>query len=276
MLFESKEELPVIKLLHASGAEALISPYGAHLLSWKTADGNEQLFLSDFSQYKNGAPIRGGVPIIFPQFGPGALPAHGFARIEEWMPSEIITGYEATSINFTLSENEFTQKIWDNKFTMDLEFSITEKSLYIVFTVQNTDSKPFEFTSALHTYFAIPDITKTSVSGLKSKQYIDKMKNAEKFIEDSSSLFISEEVDRIYIDAPNSVTLHADRDIKIEKMGFPDIVVWNPWITKSINMPDFGDEEYKNMICIETGAMAKPTSLLPGEIWDGSCLLTLK
>jgi glucose-6-phosphate 1-epimerase len=276
MKFSSKEELPVIKLKHSSGAEALISPYGAHLLSWKTADGKEQLFLSDSSQYQSGSPIRGGVPVIFPQFGPGTLPAHGFARIVEWSPSEIITGYEATSINFSLTDNEMTTEMWDNKFTLDLEFSITEQSLYMVFTVQNTDDKPFSFTCALHTYFAILDIEKTSVSGLKSIQYIDKMKNSERFTEESSALFISEETDRIYVDAPNSVIINANHEMKVEKMGFPDIVVWNPWIEKSKNMPDFGDEEYPGMICVETGVMAKPVLLLPGEIWDGSCLLTAK
>ncbi len=276
MTFLLKEELPVIKLTHSSGAEALISPYGAHLLSWKTADGIEQMFLSEKSQYSSGYPIRGGVPVIFPQFGPGALPAHGFARTTEWIPSEIITGYEATSINFTLSENEYTKQMWDNQFTLDLEFSITENSLYMVFTVQNNDIKPFQFTCALHTYFLISDIAKTSVSGLKSIHYIDKMKNSDIYKEEASTLFINEETDRIYIDAPDKVILHADDEVKIEKMGFPDIVVWNPWITKSKNMADFGNDEYPHMICVETGAMAKPITLLPGEIWDGSCLLSVK
>jgi glucose-6-phosphate 1-epimerase len=276
MTFVSKEELPVIKLTHSSGAEALISPYGAHVLSWKTADGIEQMFLSEQSQYSSGSPIRGGVPVIFPQFGPGALPAHGFARTALWTPSEIITGYEATSINFTLSDNESTIPMWDYRFTLDLEFSITENSLYMVFTVQNNDIKPFLFTCALHTYFLISDINKSSVSGLKSIEYIDKMKSSNIFKEEFNSLIINEEMDRIYIDAPNKVVLHADDDVTVEKMGFPDIVVWNPWIKKSKNMPDFGDDEYLHMICIEAGAMAKPISLIPGEIWDGSCLLSIK
>ena len=35
------------------------------------------------------------------------------------------------------------------------------------------------------------------------------------------------------------------QQIKIEKRGFPDAVLWNPWIAKSKGMADFGDEEYK-------------------------------
>ena len=35
------------------------------------------------------------------------------------------------------------------------------------------------------------------------------------------------------------------RAIQIEKEGFPDAVVWNPWIEKAAGMADFGDDEYK-------------------------------
>lgn len=35
------------------------------------------------------------------------------------------------------------------------------------------------------------------------------------------------------------------RAVTVEKEGFPDAVVWNPWIEKAAGMADFGDEEYK-------------------------------
>jgi len=34
-------------------------------------------------------------------------------------------------------------------------------------------------------------------------------------------------------------------------------------------MPDFGDEEYKNMLCVGAGAIEKPITLKPGEEWIG-------
>ena len=35
-------------------------------------------------------------------------------------------------------------------------------------------------------------------------------------------------------------------------------------------MPDFGDDEYPWMLCVETGVMARPTTLRPGEQWKGT------
>jgi glucose-6-phosphate 1-epimerase len=29
-------------------------------------------------------------------------------------------------------------------------------------------------------------------------------------------------------------------------------VVWNPWTAKAAAMPDFGDDEWPNMVCLET------------------------
>ena len=59
-------ELPCVKLTHPSGASALVYIYAAHLASWRTASGGEQLFVSSASAYGGGKAIRGGVPICWP------------------------------------------------------------------------------------------------------------------------------------------------------------------------------------------------------------------
>jgi D-hexose-6-phosphate mutarotase len=58
------------------------------------------------------------------------------------------------------------------------------------------------------------------------------------------------QVDRIYISAPDVLTLvdgAGGRTVTITKTGFPDAVVWNPWVTKAARMKDFGDEEYREV-----------------------------
>ena len=52
-------------------------------------------------------------------------------------------------------------------------------------------------------------------------------------------------------------------------------VVWNPWEKKSKAMVDFGDEEYKQMLCVNGAALESPIMLRPGEEWTGKLQLTV-
>ncbi len=81
--------------LPKSQASAEIYLYGATVTSWKAAGGSERLFLSSKAALDGSAAIRGGIPIVFPVFGPPSqhsdapevvktLDKHGFARIHDW------------------------------------------------------------------------------------------------------------------------------------------------------------------------------------------------
>lgn len=50
---------------------------------------------------------------------------------------------------------------------------------------------------------------------------------------------------------------------------FSPAVVWNPWEKKSRSMVDLGDEEYKQMLCVDAAAIERSISLKPGEEWTG-------
>ncbi|HEX6371728.1 MAG TPA: hypothetical protein VF006_22595, partial [Longimicrobium sp.] len=60
--------LPKLRLSHASGATAEVYLHGAHVASWVPAGGTEALFVSRAATFAPGKAIRGGVPVIFPQF----------------------------------------------------------------------------------------------------------------------------------------------------------------------------------------------------------------
>ncbi len=52
----------------------------------------------------------------------------------------------------------------------------------------------------------------------------------------------------------------------MEKRGSDVTVIWNPWIAKAHAMPDFGDDEWPRMVCIETcNAADHPVTLHPGH-----------
>src|SRR5499427_4845923 len=75
-------------VVSSQAAEAEIYLQGAHVARWTPRGQRPVLFLSSKSLFTPGMAIRGGVPVIFPWFGPRAEgkpgPAHGFARISEW------------------------------------------------------------------------------------------------------------------------------------------------------------------------------------------------
>ena len=61
--------------------------HGAHVWSWQPDGAAPVIWMSAKSWFSDGQPIRGGVPICFPWFGPGRagdqLPIHGFARLQQ-------------------------------------------------------------------------------------------------------------------------------------------------------------------------------------------------
>ena len=45
-------------------------------------------------------------------------------------------------------------------------------------------------------------------------------------------------------------------------------MLWNPWVAKAARMGDFGDAEYKAMLCLEPGRVSRPHALAPGAAWS--------
>ena len=44
-------------------------------------------------------------------------------------------------------------------------------------------------------------------------------------------------------------------------------MVWNPWAEKAKTIVDLGEDDYKQMLCVEAAAIEKPIRLMPGEEW---------
>ena len=87
---------------------------------------------------------------------------------------------------------------------------------------------------------------------------------------------ISSETDRAYLNTTAKVEIldpQLGRKIVIEKKGSKSTVVWNPWTVKAQQMPDFGNDEYQRMVCVESGNVGTDAIILaPG----GSTKLTVK
>jgi len=167
-------DLPKITLVAPDGSQAEIYLHGAHVASWAPANDAERLFMSEASAFSAGAPIRGGIPLVFPQFGAnGPLPNHGFARILPWeFLGAQVAGNTATAI-FHLVDSPETRALWDHAFAAELSVAVGGNGLGVTLEIDNTGHEPFSFTTALHTYLRVADLAETYVQGLGDRTYRD-------------------------------------------------------------------------------------------------------
>lgn len=240
-------------------ATAEISLYGGHVLSYKPAKKEEVLFLSKKSAFEVGKPIRGGIPVCFPWFGPNAAdptnPPHGFARISQWSLVSIEEKPKATTVIIELVSSKETLTKWPYEFKLTLEITVGA-TLDITMITSNPGKDPIVVTTALHTYYSISDIRMVSVSGLDNVNYIDRVGPAT-IRSQLGDVTISGETDRVYLTS-DDVTINDNvngRKIIISKTSNPDTVVWNCWEEKSKSIGDIGDEVYKKYLCVEAGSV---------------------
>jgi len=246
---------------------AEVLEHGAHLCSWQ-CDGREQLFVSEEAIYQEGTALRGGVPVCFPQFaafGPGAK--HGFARNALWQ----FKSQSDDSLTFVMEANDETRALWPHDFKLAFNITLAERALTMKLTVTNTGNSTFQFGAALHTYFRCEDVRNIQVQGLKGCRYWDNGTPFDQRDNDASeSLGFSGPFDRVYFDAPDSVTLvEGDSSKEIHKAGFADIVVWNPWLEGAQGLKDMANNEYLNMICVEAAAVDRRLRLEAEQSWLG-------
>lgn len=265
--------LPVLTLRHASGAEVEIYLQGAHVASWRPPGGEEVLFMSRHTHLEPGVPIRGGIPVVFPQFSDrGPLPKHGFARTLPWeVVEEGVDATGAAAARLRLTDSEETRRLWPHPFLAEVHVSLDD-GLTTTLSVTNTGDRAFAFTSALHTYYRVGDVRRTSVHGLDGSWYLGVAPGGEP-TEMRGPLPVEGETDGVYAGAADRLLIldpALNRALVIEKTGFADAVVWNPWIEKARALPDFGDDEYREMLCVEPANIALPTHLVPGQEWSGT------
>ncbi len=250
--FEAGQSGLTKAVVATSVASGEIYLQGAHVTSWQPAGHKPVLWMSRSSLFQPGKPIRGGVPICFPWFGPHAsdpsAPAHGFARTALWEVTDARTTPEG-GISLTLQTRIDSFSV---RFTVEFG-SVLQMTLTTEPVPGTGTSQRFE--DALHTYFSVSDVRNISITDLEQARYIDKVDGAGEKPAAGSAIEFTGETDRVYLNTVAECQLvdpGCHRRIAISKSGSQSTVVWNPWIAKSARMPDFGDHEWPEMVCIET------------------------
>ena len=267
---EGNGGLPKVRITtpEASGEIYL---HGAHITSWKPSGTEEVLFLSSKSRWEHGRAIRGGVPICFPWFGGKSddpkAPAHGFARTKAWRLESISQVGRAVTVSMFTESDESTKTWWPADFRLVYRVTFgTELGLELQMT--NTGRTRLRFEEALHAYHSVGNIQEARMRGLDGVQYLDKTDSNRKKLQ-QGEIAITSETDRIYLDTTDAIELDdpvMHRATRVIKENSRTTVVWNPWVQKARALSDFGDDEWTQMICIESSNVSDfAVDLAPGQ-----------
>lgn len=269
------------------GSAVTVYQQGAHVTSWHSKDGEEHLYNSPKSVYKDGKAIRGGVPLIFPQFSDlGPLPtSHGFLRTDRrWSVKsaeqkgdtyELVLSYDLQPGQ----ERDFEEADCSLLYTI----TFTASELKLEMSVQNHSDSDLVFAFAFHTYFSVDDIEKAEVSGFDDTTYLDDLQDRKKCEPAPVSRF-TEEIDRIYLnqnEKPIIVRTTAAKEpgkaktLTIVGTNFKDAVLWNPWIEKTKKMSDMPEDGYKKFVCVEHGTIIEKEHLAPQKTWKAAQTITV-
>jgi glucose-6-phosphate 1-epimerase len=270
--FPSSNQPRVMVQSQGGDSRVLATTYGGQILSWVYRE-KERLYLSPNASYRPGQAIRGGIPVIFPQFGTrGGGPRHGFARQQEW--EHLVSA--PTSARFALRESGHSLETWPHPFLATLEFGVADSSLTVCLAITNTSETPLSFTAALHTYLRVSDVESAAILGLQGVTYLDATANDARHMEEAPTLRIDGEIDRVYCDTPDSLTLQDEEgEILVEQAGFTDTVVWNPGAALAERLADLGAGQQAHFVCIEAACIATPVHLEPAATWNGKQKLTV-
>lgn len=267
-------------LQHSGGAEAEVYLWGATLTSYKSAGGKENIFMSPAAIFDGKKAIRGGVPVVFPQFGQPdkAMPQHGFARVSMWSLGTLYVSNDSISVSLNLQDNEDTRAKWPHAFKLDFLVTLKADSLTMCLRVTNLEDEAFAFQSLLHTYFAVPDIGDVAVEGLTGLSYLDKVSGDGAKEESRDKVDLPAFTDSVYLNkapGPKEVTISTKGGVPLytticsatmragaqlhPDTGKPcDVVVWNPY--EGASPGDLPPPAFRNFVCVEPG--------LVGEVHD--------
>mmetsp|Transcript_6093 Transcript_6093/g.6743 ORF Transcript_6093/g.6743 Transcript_6093/m.6743 type:complete len:315 (-) Transcript_6093:53-997(-) len=251
-------EKNIVTVTHTkSGASCRIHEFGATVISYKSEDGRENLFVSRDAKLDGSKAIRGGIPLVFPIFGPpdsksgSTMPQHGFARTNNW---KIVDGSqkdteEHATITFSLTLDESVvagrgehnmwsleqAKVDGTGVTLKYEVTVAPKTLTTTMVVENTGSDAFNFQMLTHTYFAVDDNASQKkdecyVQGLGGYSVIDKVDDTKSGTTHSydDNVVLDGETDRVYIHPEKHNTVHVTigvgggKTVKMEAYGEVD------------------------------------------------------
>jgi glucose-6-phosphate 1-epimerase len=242
---------------------------GAQVTGWAPAGAAPVLYASTAVRLERGRPIRAGIPVCWPWFGPGRSgdlePPHGFVRTAQWeLVEETTTAAEAVFVH-RLSHPMAGSPHWPYRYAVQLR-SRLGPDLEVSLTTTNLAEEPVDYEEALHAYLVVGDIREARISGLDGMSFYDKVTRTR--ATHGGDLAFSGETDAVFRTA-DPVTVHdpvLGRRLVVTTQGASNVVIWNPWDAKAKEAEDIGDDDWTGFVCVEGANVLDDAVILgPGD-----------
>lgn len=277
---------------HKKGASAEVLLYGATVISWKAGGKSasaptERLFVSNKAALDGSKPVRGGIPVVFPCFGPPShpqhlkLPQHGFARSEMWKFDKVLSDNEEVSVQLSLEPNANIIAKYDKPFRLAYIVKLSDSQFTTELHVTNTsETESLEFQALFHNYIRGPS-DDVLIFPLQNVQYYDKTvsseveKNTPK-TETRNGVDVRSYTDAVYEDAPQKYEVKWPKTgLELRVSALKDLVVWNPQKEVGSKIADMEDGGWERYVCVEPGFVRGFATANPGSTWIGQQVLTV-
>ncbi len=244
---------------------AAIALQGAQVLYWHPAgQTHDVLWLSPAARFGGGKPIRGGVPICWPWFGPRpGQPQHGYARTALWSIVGARRAGDDVELVFELPPADADPQAANARLRFAVVFGST---LDMRLETTNVGTEPMSLTHALHTYLRVGDVGRISIEGLDGATYRDNTDNGT-MKQQRGVMSIPRETVALFDDAAARHVLDDPvlrRRIVVTRTFGRSTIVWNPGASAA-GMGDVPPPSQTEFVCIESGSIGEAADLLaPG------------
>lgn len=266
-LLTNADGLEYVKLIHPdSGASSEVYLFGGVVTSYVDGEGQEFIAVRPDAMMDGSKPISGGLSHCWPQFGPGEIQQHGFARNVNWT----VKSMTDTAVELEMAPSDYTKDIWDKEFHCTFTVTLEKDQLVTKMVADNKGEESFDFQAALHSYFTVSALENLEIAGsFEGKEFLNKMvgDEGEMQTEERSVITIGEEYDRVYkgVNDPVLNDKGTGKSLKVlNTAGWEDTVLWNPYGSEAMG--------YNNFVCVES-VKFDSVSLGAGESWTGDMAL---
>lgn len=266
---------PCVRLSLPQGDTALVSLFGAQLLSGRCANGQARLCFSPLALPGDVSASCGSVPICFLQLNQRAvagraLPQYGVARTQLRAPLDMAQTPSVAQARLQLHGSSQARTLWPFEFEATATVQLAPSQLRIGFGARNTGTAAWPFALALHTYLQFDELAQTRRDGLAGLSVWDALdcSLAPQRQSDGSMTFTAE-TDRVYCDATTPLTLaHCGSTVVLSpSANLPEAVLWSPVQVRCAALPDMPADDWQHLLCVEAACIHTPAVLAAGRTW---------